>query len=160
MNYLSMNKLGAVESSPNVIQFGIYLPGVDASKVYTVSVKIIHEIDQYLQAVQPLLVALVHSVDAPYGDYLSGQIDLNTATPTPSSSSFGKPGRYVYRYLIHSPTRGDIDFIIDPFSREVGVGRLSAITVGGKAYMFFANETEWKTPWLNNAIIYELMISN
>ena len=97
-------------------------------------------------------------VDPVYGDYWSGQIDLNTA-PAPAGSAFGQHGRYVYRYLVTSLTRGDIDFIIDPFSREVGVGRLSAITVGAKPYAFSANETVWKTPPLKNAIIYELMIS-
>jgi len=158
MNYLPMDQLGARESSPKVIQFGIFLPGVDAAQGYAVSVKIIHESDQYLQAVQPVGIAQTHSVDATYGDYWSGQIDLNTVQPA-TGSSFGQPGRYVYRYLIHSPTRGDIDFIIDPFSREVGVGRLSAITVGATPYTFSANETQWKTPPLKNAIVYELMIS-
>jgi 1,4-alpha-glucan branching enzyme len=75
-------------------------------------------------------VTQAHSVDPTYGDYWTGQIDLNTAPAPPGTSAFGQPGRYVYRYVIHSPARGDIDFIIDPFSREVGVGRLSAITVG------------------------------
>jgi 1,4-alpha-glucan branching enzyme len=159
MNYLSMNQLGALEVSPNVIQFGIFLPGVDPATGYAVSVKIIHETDQYLQAAAPALVAQAHSVDPTYGDYWSGQINLTTAPPPPGSSAFGKPGRYVYRYVIHSPTRGDVDFIIDPFSREVGVGRLSAITVGSTPYVFSANETKWKTPPLKNAVIYELMIS-
>jgi maltooligosyltrehalose trehalohydrolase len=159
MNYLPMNKLGALETSPKVIQFGIFLPGVDSARGYSVSVKIIHETDQYLQAAQPALAPLAHSLDAVYGDYWSGQIDLNTAQAPTGSSSFGQPGRYVYRYLVHSPTRGDIDFIIDPFSREVGVGRLSAINVGKVPYQFSANELKWKTPPLKNAIIYELMIS-
>jgi maltooligosyltrehalose trehalohydrolase len=159
MNCLPMNSLGALEISPKVVRFGIYLPGVDSAKGYAVSVKIIHETDQYLQAAQPALVTQAHSVDPTYGDYWSGQIDLNIAPAPPGSSLFGQPGRYVYRYLIHSPTRGDIDFIIDPFSREVGVGRLSAITVGSAPYAFSANETAWKTPPLKNAIIYELMIS-
>ena len=159
MNYLPMNKLGALETSPKVIQFGVLLPGVDSARGYAVSVKIIHERDQYLQAAQTALVPQTHSVDATYGDYWSGQVDLNIAPPPAGSTSFGQPGRYVYRYLIHSPTRGDIDFIIDPFSREVGVGRLSAITVGSTPYTFSANETKWKTPPLKNAIIYELMIS-
>ncbi|HXO32217.1 MAG TPA: alpha-amylase family glycosyl hydrolase [Candidatus Acidoferrales bacterium] len=159
MNYLPMNTLGALEISPKVVRFGIYLPGVDSAKGYAVSVKIIHETDQYLQAVQPALVTQAHSVDPTYGDYWSGQIDLNTAPAPPGSFVFGQPGRYVYRYLIHSPTRGDIDFIIDPFSREVGVGRLSAITVESAPYVFSANETTWKTPPLKNAIVYELMIT-
>ena len=159
MNYLPMNKLGALEISSKVLQFGIFLPGVDPAQGYAVSVKIIHETDQYLQTAQPAVVPQAHSVDPTYGDYWSGQIDLSTAPPPPGSSSFGQPGRYVYRYLVHSPTRGDIDFIIDPFSREVGVGRLSAITVGATPYAFSPNETVWKTPPLKNAIIYELMIS-
>ena len=50
MNYLPMNKLGALEIASKVVQFGIFLPGVDSAKGYTVSVKIIHESDQYLQA--------------------------------------------------------------------------------------------------------------
>ena len=157
MNYLRMNTLGAMVTA-SVIQFGIFLPGVDSAKGYAVSVKIIHETDQYLQAIPPVLVAQAHSVDPTYGDYWSGQIDLNTATKPPGSQ-FGQPGRYVYRYFIQSPTRGDIDFIIDPFSREVGVGRLSAITVGGTPHTFAATELTWKTPPLKNAIIYELMIS-
>jgi maltooligosyltrehalose trehalohydrolase len=159
MNYLPMNALGAREISANVVQFGVFLPGVDPADGYAVSVKIIHETDQYLQSVQPALVAQAHTVDPTYGDYWSGQIDLNTAPAPAGSSGFGQPGRYVYRHVIHSPTRGDIDFIIDPFSREVGVGRLSAITVGSVPYAFTANETAWKTPPLKNAVIYELMIS-
>jgi len=159
MNYLPMSKLGAQETSPKLIQFGILLPGVDPALGYSVSVKIIHEKDQYMQAVQPVLVVQSHSVDPVYGDYWSGQIDLNTAAPPASSAAFGQPGKYVYRYTVHSPARGDIDFIIDPYSREVGVGRLSAVTVGSTPYAFSANETKWKTPPLANAIIYELMIS-
>jgi 1,4-alpha-glucan branching enzyme len=159
MNYLPMNQLGARESSSKVVQFGIFLPGIDPAQGYAVSVKIIHEKDQYIQAAQAAVVAQTHSVDATYGDYWSGQIDLNTAQPPAGSSCFGQPGRYVYRYFIHSARRGDIDFIVDPFSREVGVGRLSAITVGGVPYKFSPNETKWKTPPLKNAILYELMIS-
>jgi hypothetical protein len=144
MNYLSMSKLGALEISPKVVQFGIFLPGVDSGEGYAVSVKIIHETDQYLQAAQPALVTQAHSFDAIYGDYWSGQINLNTAPPPPGSSAFGQPGRYVYRYVIHSPTRGDIDFIIDPFSREVGVGHLSAITVGSTPTRFPAMKLSGK----------------
>jgi maltooligosyltrehalose trehalohydrolase len=159
MNYLPMDKLGAQETSPKIVHFGIYLPGVNPNNGYGVSVKIIHERDQYLQEFQPAVVVQTHSVDPTYGDYWEGQIDLNTAPAPSGPSAFGQAGRYVYRYVIHSPMRGDIDFIIDPFSREVGVGRLSAIIVGSSPYTFSSNETQWKTPPLKNAIIYELMIS-
>ena len=84
--------------------------------------KIIHEKDQYLQAAQPAWWR--RSIPSiPFMAIAGrGQIDLNTAAAPPGSTAFGQTGRYVYRYLIHSPTRGDIDFIIDPFSREVGCG--------------------------------------
>lgn len=158
MNYLPMGTLGAQVIAPNVIQFGVFLPGVDPAKGYGVSIKIIHEADQYLQNVSPVVVPQTHSVDPTYGDYWSGQINLTTAS-APAGSAFGKPGKYVYRYVVQSPTRGTIDFIIDPFSREVGVGRLSAVTVGATPYQFNKSETSWKTPALKDAIIYELMIS-
>ena len=87
MNYLPMNRLGALEISPKVVQFGIYLPGVDSAKGYGVSVKIIHETDQYLQAAQPALVPQANSVDPTYGDYWSGQINLNTAAAPPGSTA-------------------------------------------------------------------------
>jgi len=158
MNYLPMTKLGAQETSPKVIQFGIFLPGVNPTAGYSVSVKIIHETDQYIQSVQPVVLPQTHSTDATYGDCWSGTADLTTQPPPPNSKAWGTVGRYVYRYVV-SPTRGVIDFIIAPYSREVGVGPLSAITVGSTPYAFSANETVWKTPPLNNAIIYELMIS-
>ncbi len=143
MQYLPMSRLGALEVSPRVVQFGIFLPGVDPAEGYSVSVKMIHETDQYLQAAQAAVLPQTHSVDPVYGDTWTGSIDLSSAVAPPGTSSFGQTGRYVYRYLVHSPVRGDIDFIIDPFSREVGVGRLSAITVGAAPYVFSANETVW-----------------
>lgn len=159
MNYLPMSQLGAQEIAPNVIQFGIFLPGVDAGKGYSVSVKIIHETDQYIQAAQAAVLPQAHSVDSTYGDLWTGTIDLGTAPKPIGTSAFGTAGKYVYRYIVHSPTRGDIDFIIDPFAREVGVGRMSAITIGAPSYTFSPNETVWKTPALKDVIIYELMIS-
>src|SRR4029077_7617454 len=94
MDYLPLNKLGARETSPGVIEFGILLPGIDPDRGYAVSVKIIHEVDQYLQAVQPVSVAQAHAVDPTYGDYWSGQIDLTRTPPPSGSAAFGKPGRY------------------------------------------------------------------
>ncbi len=114
MNYLPMNKLGALEIAPKVVQFGILLPGVDPANGYAVSVKIIHEVDQYIQAAPPAVVTQSHSVDPVYGDYWSGEINLNTTPPPGGSSSFGQTGRYVYRYVIHSPARGDISSIPTP----------------------------------------------
>src|ERR1700733_10649649 len=99
MNYLAMNTLGAIETASKVVQFGVFLPGVDAGAGYTVSVKIIHEKDQYLQAAQTAVVAQGYSVDPVYGYFWRGQIDLNRAVGPAGSTAFGQTGRYVYRYL-------------------------------------------------------------
>jgi maltooligosyltrehalose trehalohydrolase len=159
MNYLPMDRLGARETSPNVIEFGIFLPGVDPTHGYSVAVKIIHEDDQFIQSVQPVVLAQTHSMDTTYGNYWSGAVDLSKQPAMPNANAWGRKGRYVYRYLVTSPTRGAIDFIIDPFAREAGIGRLSAITIGGTPYAFSGNESAWKTPSLKNTIVYELMIS-
>jgi maltooligosyltrehalose trehalohydrolase len=159
MIYLPMTKLGAQETSPKFIQFGIFLPGVNPTAGYSVSVKIIHETDQYIQSVQPVVLPQTYSTDPVYGDYWSGSVDLATQPAPANAKAWGADGRYVYRYVVTSAKRGAIDFIIDPFSREVGIGRLSAITVGSTPYVFSGNELTWKTPALKNAIIYELMIS-
>jgi 1,4-alpha-glucan branching enzyme len=159
MNYLPMNTLGAQEVSPWVVQFGIYLPGVDPANGYKVSVLISHENDQFLQAAEPAEVVQTPSLDAAHGNFWSGQINLQTGAKPPGSTAFGTSGKYVYRYLIYPPTGNAIDFIIDPFAREAGVGRISAITVQPeKVFAFSSNETVWKTPALSDAIIYELMI--
>ncbi len=58
-----------------------------------------------------------------------------------------------------TPSGQVIDFITDPCAREVAIGRQSAITVGYKPYVFSAHELSWKTPALQDLVVYELMIS-
>ena len=54
MKLLPLNKLGAREASTGVIDFGLFLPWVSATDGNRLWVKIIHEKDQFLQAIQPL----------------------------------------------------------------------------------------------------------
>lgn len=75
-------------------------------------------------------------------------------------SAWGTPGRYVYRYYLQTPNRREpIDWIIDPFAREFGVGKLSAFTLGYKQHAWSKNETTWKIPPISDLVIYELMIN-
>ena len=55
MNLLPLNRLGAREDSlqPGVSDFGVLLPGVNPVDG-TLSVKIIHQHDQFLQDIQPI----------------------------------------------------------------------------------------------------------
>src|SRR5438874_12309095 len=79
MELLPMNTLGARETAPGVIDFGVYFPWVSAADGNRLFVKVIHEHDQFLQDIAPRRFELNHSPDATYGDYWSGQVDLGAA---------------------------------------------------------------------------------
>ena len=79
LNLLPLGTLGAVEAN-GVVSFGLWLPCVSAADGNAVTVKVIHEDDQFLQDVPPREFALTHSVRAPYGDFWSGTV-LITGTP-------------------------------------------------------------------------------
>ena len=166
MKLLPLSKLGAREVSPGVIDFGIFLPWISAENNNRLWVKIIHEKDQFIQNIPPLMFEMVHSVDPEYSDYWSVRLDVkSTAKPSPESA-WGTDGRYVYRYCLENPNLDDriypnkiLDWIIDPYAREFGVGKLSAITLGYQPYVWSTNEASWKTPILDELIIYELMIN-
>lgn len=162
MQLLPLDKLGPheIDARPGTVRFGLFLPWVSAADGNRLYLKIIHERDQFLQAIQPLEFELAHSTDPAYGDYWSADVDV-TGTPAPHpKSAWGSPGRYVYRYQLVNPnTSGPIDWIIDPFAREFGVGKLSAFTLGYQAYDWSPQELAWKTPALDDLVIYELMIT-
>jgi 1,4-alpha-glucan branching enzyme len=160
MKLLPLHKLGAREISAGVIDFGLFLPWVSAGHGNRLWVKVIHEKDQFLQEIQPLEFELSHSTDPEYGDYWAAQVDIGQHPAPHPQSAWGTPGRYVYRYCLQNPnTPGRIDWIIDPFAREFGVGKLSAFTLGYQEYEWSPEESNWKTPALNDLIFYELMIS-
>jgi 1,4-alpha-glucan branching enzyme len=166
MKLLPLSRLGARETSPGIVDFGLFLPWVSVENGNRLWVKIIHEKDQFLQNIPPLMFEMAHSNDPDYGDYWSVKVDV-TSVPKPSpQSQWGSLGQYVYRYCLQNPNLNDniypdklLDWIIDPFAREFGVGKLSAITLGYKPYIWSNNETSWKTPVLDDLIIYELMIN-
>jgi len=157
MNLLPMDKLGAREVAPGIIQFGVLLPWVAAQDGNRVFVKIIHENDQFLQRIPAVPVELTHSLDPVYGDYWSCQVDF-AQQPGPAGSSWGQPGTYIYRYEVHNPNVGVLDWVVDPFAREFGVGKLSAFTLGYQDHPWSANESAWKTPALQDLVFYELQL--
>ena len=109
---------------------------------------------------------MAHSNDPDYGDYWSVKVNIPSAPKPSPQSAWGSMGQYVYRYCLQNPNLNDniypnklLDWIIDPYAREFGVGKLSAITFGYKPYTWSNNETSWKTSVLDDLIIYELMIN-
>lgn len=160
MNLLPMEKLGPREKPGNRVEFGLYLPWISSQNNNRLYVKIIHEKDQFLKLIQPISFELQHSPDSAYEDYWSAEIKIDPADKLHHSSSWGQPGRYVYRFELHNRNISHaIDWIIDPFAREFGVGKLSAFTLGYEPYTWSKMESAWKTPALNDLVIYELMLT-
>jgi len=157
LNLLPMGELGAIETN-GAVTFGLWLPWVSVSDGNRVAVKIIHETDQFLQNVPPREFPLSHTVRDPYGDFWSVTVPIAGTPPAVAGSAWGMPGRYVYRYTIVNPNVGTLDWIIDPFAREFGVGKLSAFTLGYQPYTWSAEEVDWRTPRLSDLVLYEINI--
>src|SRR4051794_27046061 len=158
LNLLPLSDLGAVETN-GAVAFGLWLPWVSGTDGNRVSVKIIHEDDQFLQDIPAREIPLTHTVRAPYGDFWSGIVPIGGTNPALPGSAWGKPGRYVYRYQIDNPNVGTLDWIIDPFAREFGVGKLSAFTLGYQPYSWSENEDQWRTPDLADLVVYEIDVA-
>ncbi len=158
MKLLPLDKLGAREVESGIVEFGLFLPWVSAKDGNQLRVKIIHEDDQFLQDFQPQEFEMAHSTDPEYGDYWSVKVEIKSQAKPSTKSAWGMPGKYIYRYCLQNPNHPEIDWIIDPFGREFGIGKLSSITLGYSEYVWNENENVWKTPALKDLIIYELMI--
>jgi 1,4-alpha-glucan branching enzyme len=155
---MPLGSLGAVETN-GAVTFGLWLPWVSATDGSAVTVKIIHEADQFLQGVPAREFTLAHSVRPPYGDFWSGTVAIAGTVPAVPGSAWGTPGRYVYRFTIANPSAGTLDWIIDPFAREFGLGKQSAFTLGYQPYAWSAAEDQWRTPALADLILYEVNIA-
>jgi len=155
---MPLGSLGAIEAN-GVVSFGLWLPWVSATHSNVVTVKIIHEADQFLQEMPPREFRLAHSFRPPYGDFWSFTVAIAGTAPAQPGSAWGKPGRYLYRYTITRPNAGTLDWIIDPFAREFGAGKLSAFTLGYTPYVWSSAEERWRTPALADLVLYEMNIA-
>ena len=155
---LPLGTLGAVENN-GAVTFGLWLPWVSAADGNAVTVKLIHEQDQFLQSIAPREFSMTHSVRAPYGDFWSVTAPIAGTPPAVAGSAWGRGGRYVYRYRIDNENVGSLDWIGDPCAREYGVGKLSAFTLGYQPYTWSGAEATWRTPALTDLVVYEVNIA-
>jgi maltooligosyltrehalose trehalohydrolase len=159
MNLIPLNELGPHELPNNHVKFGFLLPWVSSANGNRLFVKVIHEEDQFLQQIPAKRFELSHSIHPVYGDFWSGEIEIKTTDRAISASAWGNEGQYVYRYELESPLlTAPLDWIVDPFARESGVGRQSAFTLGYEDHAWKPVEDTWKTPALNDLIAYEIML--
>lgn len=159
MGVLPLDQLGGRQAGPSTLEFGVLLPWVTPVNGQSVHVLAIHEDDQYLQDIPAVKIPLQHSVDPNYGDLWSGQVDISAPANQPAGSRWGTPGRYVYRLVVTDPNRGPIDWVIDPYARDFGVGKQSAVQLGGRPFAWSAADAAWRVPGLSDLIMYELNLA-
>lgn len=153
-----LDQLGGRQSGASTFSFGVLLPWVTPGNNQSVVALVIHEADQFLQDIPVVPVTLTHAVDPIYGDLWSGSVDVALPTSLPGGAHWGQPGRYVYRLVVRDPNQGDVDWVIDPYAREFGVGKQSVVTLGAEPYQWSAADAAWQVPGLMDLAMYEINI--
>lgn len=152
---IDLNEVGAHVTGTNV-GFGVYLPGVRAVDGFSVSVRIIHEDDQFRPETPSIAVVLAFDTTHPLGLW-SGTVDLTTLA-APPGSHLGQDGTYLYRFGLSKNSQVITKVFLDPFAIENGPGLLSAFRVGATP-AFAWTDAAYSTPTLDDLIIYELNVS-
>ncbi len=140
------------------IRFGLYLPGIRSADGFEVIVRAIKRDDRFNPAIQPQ--------NSPLACNLGNALDLWSATvPVQpiAGTHFGTEGLYLYRFQLYwTPPGGTRQLITrwftDPFARQTDVGRLSAVMLSRNPTPFGWTDTAFKTPELDDLIVYELQV--
>ena len=160
MKLIPLEGLGPRQKSSAEVSFGVLLPRINPSDGHRLFIEVIHEKDQFLQHIPAMEFELAHSTDPQYGDRWSTEIRIDPSGRPHAESAWGQEGRYLYRYCLkNSRLRLEIDWIVDPFAREFGIGKLSAFTLGYRQHKWSREEDGWTVPPLRDLILYELMIT-
>lgn len=61
--------------------------------------------------------------------------------------------------MVTDPNRGRIDWVIDPYTREFGVGKQSAVRLGGHSFLWSAADAAWRVPVLQDLVIFEINLA-
>ena len=149
---------GLITSSQFNVRFGLYLPGVRPALGFDVVARVIHTLDRFDPDVPAVSFALQWQSGSEL-DLWSGTFPLTAG----GSSNLGQPGMHLYRFeLWWTPSGGPrqliCPWIVDPFARETEIGRMSAFTVGPPEAPFEWSDARYKTPDLDDLIVYELQV--
>jgi maltooligosyltrehalose trehalohydrolase len=140
------------------IQFGLYLPGIRATDQFEVVVRIIHRDDRFDPTVAPQDHNLNWNAGSAY-DLWSATIPVAPVAGT----HYGTPGLYLYRFQLWWTPLGGLRQLItrwftDPFAKATDIGSLAAVEVPAPAATFQWNDGAFKTPELDDLIVYELHV--
>src|SRR6266568_4885169 len=156
---IDLSEVGAFASDPTPagvpVRFGLYLPGIGAG--FQVVALVIHSADRFTSGIQPQNFPL-QFVGGPNGLWSA---DV-TIQPQPGTS-FGQPGRYLYRYQLYRVAAGSRTlrtlWFTDPFARATDeVGQLSAFDTPASVPAFQWHDGNWKVPELADLVVYEMHV--
>ena len=158
---INVSEVGAFPSTtPGGFQiyFGVYLPGIRAADGFDVVVRVIHQEDRFDPSIPTVDSHLTWNSGHPL-DLWSGTFPIQPIAGT----HFGSEGLYLYRFqLWWTPPGGQRQLItrwfVDPFARQTDIGLLPAVMVSRNPAPFAWNDAAYKTPELDDLIVYELQI--
>ena len=133
-------------------QLGIYLPGITPADNYSLVARLIHETDQFTPAIEPVAVPL---------NYVGGANGLWQVTTTlgpTAGSSYGQPGRHLYRYQLLRNGQPIVFWFANPFARESGPGTYSAFTLQTGSIAFSWTDAAFRVPKVDEMVAYELHV--
>jgi maltooligosyltrehalose trehalohydrolase len=161
---INLSEVGAHVDVAGNVRFGVFLPEITAAKGYSLEVRIIHELDQFTPEIPPKSFSLKFDPAHPLGLW-SATVDIPASGLSPGS--FGKPGRYFYRYRLRRQRPGEAQPTIvtslftDPFAREAGPARLASFTIDDPASPtppFSFEDGGFQVPSLDDMVVYELQV--
>lgn len=142
-----------------IVDFSIPLPGIRAADGFQVIALLIHEEDQFTPEIPAREFPLNYIAPVAAGEHDRWAIGVDlTANADPAPSSFGQPGRYLYRYQLRRNGNVVTRVIPDPFARQAGEGDLSAFDTDPPVGGFNWNDANYRTPALDDLIVYELQV--
>jgi|SRR5215831_10892291 len=150
-----LTRLGAFASAPGpkgvTVSFGLWLPNI--SDGFLVEALVIHADDRFVEDVPSIAIELTHDSD----DFWTGSYTIATQRGT----SFGKKGRYLYRYRLSRVTTGKTtvlsNSVADPFATQTDdVGQFSAFETPGTTSGHRWTDDNWRVPCVEDLIVYEL----
>lgn len=140
------------------VRLGLYLQGIRSTDGFIVRVRIIHRDDRFKPDVP------TRNFDLQW--QLGSMLDLwsVTAPIAGGPGKFGSAGTYLYRFQLLWVAPGQAEptvlteWFTDPFARATDIGRLSAFTLDLNAATFAWTDAAYKTPALDDLIVYELQV--
>lgn len=169
---IELREVGARAQEPTEdgikITFGVYLPGITAHDGYEVRVLILHKADHFYEYVKPRQYSLNH-IEGSENDLWRGEILVAREEGT----HFGLSGPYLYRYQLvqydgdpneldetGSPKKPRVvtSWFTDPFALATDIGLLSSVDTPDSLPEFEWTDDGWRTPELQDLVIYELNV--